>query len=33
MPKRKQATNIDDEIENLMKMSDKIELKKEISQN
>ena len=30
MPKRKQATNIDDEIENLMKMSDKIELKKEI---
>ncbi len=31
MPKKKkQATNIDDEIENLMKMSDDIELKKEI---
>lgn len=30
MPKKKQAKNIDDEIDNLMKMSDDIELKKEI---
>ena len=30
MPKKKQAKNVDDEIENLMKKSDEILLKKEI---